>query len=330
LNILLGPPNEKFCAEGRFQLPSEEPQRRAAMVSGSAGGLLAALGWGVGLASARHGFSVGFEPLDLLFIRYAVATPILGVVFCLMRRRDRIAKTKLTVAAALALFGGPVLAICVSVGGRMAPFAGGVLLEVASLTVCSIVLAKLLLGEKFGVVRTVAVLALTLRLVLLATSSLGDGSFEVAEGMALFAAAGLAAATFAALACRWQVDPITAMTIVSVASLVTLGSYYLFFGGIFRLSAFPWPYLLEQIVAQGAISGLISWVGFLYAARVLGLVTASFMPAITPAVASLVALGITRESPTALQWMLIVLGTFGAGLLMANLHGKRTVVTVTR
>jgi hypothetical protein len=44
----------------------------------------------------------------------------------------------------------------------------------------------------------------------------------------------------------------------------------------------------------------------------------------------LVALGITRESPTALQWMLIVLGTFGAGLLMANLHGKRTVVTVTR
>jgi hypothetical protein len=111
---------------------------------------------------------------------------------------------------------------------------------VASLTVCSIVLARLLLGEKLGIVRTVAVLALTLRLALLAISSLDDGSFEVAEGMALFAAAGLAAATFAALACRWHFDPVTAMTIVSVASLVTLGSYYLFFDGLFRLGAVPW------------------------------------------------------------------------------------------
>jgi drug/metabolite transporter (DMT)-like permease len=329
LNILLGPPNGKFFADGRFQLPSEEPQRRAAMVSGLACGLLAALGWGVSLAAARHGFSVGFEPLDLLFIRYAVATPILGVVFCLTRRWDRITKTKVAVAAALAFFGGPVLAICVCVGGRMAPFAGGVLLEVASLTVCSIVLARLVLGEKLGIVRTVAMLALTMRLALLATSSLDDGSFGVAEGMALFAAAGLAAAAFAALACRWHVDPITAMTIVSVASLVTLGSYYLLFDGLFRLSAVPWPYLLEQIVAQGVIAGLLSWVGFLYAARILGLVTASFMPALTPAVASLVGLGITRESPTALQWMLIVLGTLGAGLLMANLRGKRTAVTGT-
>jgi hypothetical protein len=84
-----------------------------------------------------------------------VASPILGVVFCLMRRWDRIAKTKLSVGAAWALFGGPVLAIRVFVGGRMAPLTGGVLLEVASLTVCSIVLAKLLLGERFGVVRMV-------------------------------------------------------------------------------------------------------------------------------------------------------------------------------
>jgi drug/metabolite transporter (DMT)-like permease len=329
LNNLFGTTSGKFFVEGRFQLPSEEPQRRAAVASGLAYGLLAALGWGVGLAAARHGFSVGFEPLDLLFIRYAVATPILVVVFCLMRRWDRIAKTKVAVAAALAFFGGPVLAICVFVGGRKAPFAGGVLLEVASLTVCSIVLARLVLGEKLGIVRTIAVLALTVRLALLAMSSLDDGSFEVAEGMALFAAAGLSAATFAALACRWHSDPVTATTIVSVASLVTLGSYYLFFDGLFRLGAVPWPYLLEQILAQGVIAGVLSWIGFLYAARILGLVTASFMPAITPAVASLVTLGITRESPTALQWMLIVLGTLGAGLLMANLRARSTAITGT-
>jgi hypothetical protein len=37
-----------------------------------------------------------------------------------------------------------------------------------------------------------------------------------------------------------------AMTIVSVASLATLGSYYVFFYGASRLSAVPRPYLLEQ------------------------------------------------------------------------------------
>jgi drug/metabolite transporter (DMT)-like permease len=326
LEVLSSQSSAKVLSDDLLRHLTEEPRRRAATVSGLAYGLLAALGWGVGLAAARHGFSVGFEPLDLLFVRFGVATPILLVIFCVMRRWNQIARTTVTAAAALAVLGGPVLAICVSIGGRKAPFAGGVLLEVASLTVCSIVLARLLLGERLGFLRTVAMLALTLRLALLATGSLDNGTPDVAEGMMLFAATGLAAATFTALACRWRVDPITTMTIVSVASLTTLGGYYLFVYGLSRLSVIPWPFLLEQIVAQGLIAGLLSWIGFLYAARILGLVTASFMPAITPAVASLIALGITRESPTMLQWLLIALGTIGAGLLMATVHAQRSTV----
>jgi drug/metabolite transporter (DMT)-like permease len=307
----------------------KEPQRSGAVFAGLAYGLLAALGWGIGLAAARHGFSVGFEPLDLLFLRFAVAAPVLLVVFCVMRRWDRVGRTNPTAAAVLALSGGPVLAICVSVGGRKAPIAGGVLLEVAALSVCSIVLARVLLGEKLGFVRTIALLALTLRLALLAKGSLDDGAPDVVEGMVLFAGGGLAAAAFTALACRWRVDPIATMTIVSVVSLVTIGGYYLHAYGLSRLSVFPWPYLLEQIVAQGVVAGILSWIGFLYAARILGLVTASFMPAMTPAVASLVALAITRETPTGLQWLLIGLGAIGAGLLMVSLNARRETVKST-
>ena len=115
--------------------------------------------------------------------------------------------------------------------------------------------------------------------------------------MVLFAAAGLAAAAFAALTCRWHSDPIATMTIVSVVSLVTLGSYYVFLYGLSRLSIVPWTYLLEQIVAQGVIAGVLSWIGFLYAARILGLVTASFMPAMTPAVASLLLWASREKAP---------------------------------
>jgi hypothetical protein len=77
------------------------------------------------------------------------------------------------------------------------------------------------------------------------------------------------------------------------------------------------------------IAGVLSWIGFLYAARILGLVTTSFMPAMTHAVASLIALGITRESPTVLQWSLVALGTIRAALLMTSLHARRTVLADT-
>jgi drug/metabolite transporter (DMT)-like permease len=76
------------------------------------------------------------------------------------------------------------------------------------------------------------------------------------------------------------------------------------------------------MVCQGLIAGLFAWIGFLYAARILGLVTSSFMPAVTPAVAALITMLISRESPTMLQWGLIALGAFAAGLLIANLHAK--------
>jgi drug/metabolite transporter (DMT)-like permease len=95
------------------------------------------------------------------------------------------------------------------------------------------------------------------------------------------------------------------------------------------LSAIPWALLLEQMVCQGLIAGLFSWIGFLYAARILGLVTASFMPAVTPAVAALITMLISRESPTMLQWGLIAFGTFAAALLIANLHAKTAVSAQT-
>lgn len=329
MNHPFDPAESEVADRSLRQMASEGLQQRGAVESGLAYGLLAALGWGVGLAAARHGFTVGFEPLDLLFVRFAVATPLLLGILCLKRRWDRVTRTQIPVVAALAFFGGPMLAICVTVAGRKAPFASGVLFEVASLAVCSIVLARLVLGERLGFLRSVAMLALTLRLVLLAVGSLDEGMPNVAEGMALFAAAGLAAATFAALTCRWRADPIATMTIVSVASLATIGSYYVSLYGLSRLSIVPWPYLLEQMVAQGVIAGVLSWIGFLYAARILGLVAASFMPAITPAVASLIALGITRESPTLLQWLLIALGTVGAALLTTSLHSRRRTLIDT-
>jgi hypothetical protein len=66
----------------------------------------------------------------------------------------------------------------------------------------------------------------------LGVGSLDEGTPDVVEGMVLFAAAGLAAAAFAALTCRWHSDPIATMTIVSVVSLITLASYYVFLYGL--------------------------------------------------------------------------------------------------
>ena len=81
------------------------------------------------------------------------------------------------------------------------------------------------------------------------------------------------------------------------------------------------------MVCQGLIAGLLSWIGFLCAARILGLVTASFVPAVTPAVAALITLLVSRESPTMLcgEDAHQLSQTFAAALLVANLHAGASV-----
>ena len=127
-------------------------------------------------------------------------------------------------------------------------------------------------------------------------------------------------ATVGALCCRWRTDPVATLTIVTLTSLATLLGYYLSIDTFGRLASAPWSLLLEQGICQGVIAGFGSWLGFLYSARTLGLVTASFLPAITPAMAALLMSALMGETLTFSQLGLVCLGVVGALLLVLNLN----------
>jgi drug/metabolite transporter (DMT)-like permease len=289
-------------------------------------GALAAAGWGISLAAARHGVAMGLSVSDLAFIRYATAGPLLAVFLIVRHHNDWRARLSLSKIFVLVLLAGPPLTICVLGGDRLAPFASGVLVEKAALAVGCIVLARLRLGERLDAARWVALCLLGTRIFLIAGSNLLSGSTQVQLGILLFAASSCMSAAFAAFVCRWKIAPLSAMAVVSISSLLTFGPYYLATDGGEHLMASSSGLLFEEIVCQGLIAGIAAWIGFIYSARLLGLVTATFLPAITPAIAVTIGLVFMGELPTLSQWSMIAFSSVGALLLVIRTGSIRNAL----
>jgi drug/metabolite transporter (DMT)-like permease len=209
--------------------------RPSATVLGLGFSASAALGWGVSLAAARHGVAEGLSPIDLAFIRYSIAGPLL-VAWSILRWRDRTSRISFWKACALAMLAGPPLAICVIGGTRSAPFASGVLVEVASLAVACIVMARWVLKEPLDALRWVALCLLTTRIALIAGPTLLYAGIQERLGIVLFSAAGCMSAAFTALICRWRIAPVSAMALVSLTSFATYGPLYISNEGLGNLS----------------------------------------------------------------------------------------------
>jgi hypothetical protein len=96
-------------------------------------------------------------------------------------------------------------------------------------------------------------------------------------------------------------------------------------GRVGRLLASSPALLLEQIVCQGVIAGMAAWTGFFYSARLLDLVIATFLPAITPAIAVTVGLVLTGGLPTVRQWSMIAMGSVGALPLARCVIGSASI-----
>jgi drug/metabolite transporter (DMT)-like permease len=191
-----------------------------------------------------------------------------------------------------------------------------VLVEVASLAVACIVMARWVLKEPLDALRWVALCLLTTRIALIAGPTLLYAGIQERLGIVLFSAAGCMSAAFTALICRWRIAPVSAMALVSLASFATYGPLYISSEGLGNLSRASSTLILEQIVCQGLIAGIGAWIAFIYSARLLGLVRATFLPAITPAVAILLSVTLTDETPTLEQLSIMIFSAVGAMLLM--------------
>ena len=287
-------------------------------------GLCAALGWGGYLAATRHAVAEGLTSNDLAFIRYTTAGIILGP-WLLLHWRDRCSGLSLSRSLILALLAGPPLVMLVAGGSRHAPFATGMLVELAVLAVVGILLATWWLGERLDAIRVAGLVALTVRIIVVAGPVFLCCTSRSWMGVIMYAGAGCMFAAFVALVEKWQIEPLAATAVVSVMSACTFGPYYLGVDGLGRLSGMSLWLLGEQVVGQGLVAGVVALTAFSLCVRLEGIVRAMLFPALTPAAGVLFGSGLTGELPTITQASFLALSALGALFLLAASRQPRTM-----
>ncbi len=266
---------------------------------GLALGASAALVWGLYLALARQGVSAGLSPVDIAAFRYVTAGLVmLPWLWFGWRQVRAIGLLRSLVLTALA---GPPF-ILFGVGGYLyAPLAHGAVIQPAVVTVLSMVLTALVLGERPTPARIVGVTVIIAGIVIIAGPGLFAGGSLAPIGDIMFTAAGALWAVFTLQSRRWQVPPVAGTAVVSILGGAVMAPVALLTHGLDHYVALPASTLVIQILVQGVLTGVVSVIAYTSAVRLIGPARAAIFPALVPASAILVGIPVAGEWPTALQ-----------------------------
>lgn len=265
---------------------------------------------------ARLAVTVGLTPIDLSFLRFAPGALLLAPWWWRHGGRD-LAGLGWRRGLTLALLAGPMFSLLFMTGFSLAPLAHGAVIAPACQMLSGLALGALLAGERprreslIGAAGVVAGLAF-----------LGADGWRHAEtgaltplGDLMFAVAGAGWGVFGALSRRWQVDPLRVTAVIVVVATVLMAPLFAWQFEAARFARVGAGMLALQVVAQGLGAGLLAVYAYSRAAALLGAGPAAFFGAIVPGAASLFAIPVLGEIPTALQAAGIV--AVVAGLLVA-------------
>ena len=287
--------------------------RPSATLIGILSGAGAALGWAMGLAAARHGVAVGLSPADLTLHRYAWLGPVLA--FFVFRhgiaRPGGIAWSR---GLALTLFAGPPLALFSYYGFLTVPLGHGAVIQPSSAALGGILLTALFLGEKLPKTRVIGALAIVAGLVVYAGESVTTIGSGALLGDLSFMAAGICWALFGLLLSLWRIEPMRAVTVVTVLSMIYIPVHAWLFG-YERMIAVGFNENLLQAVVQGVLAGAGGIYLFTRAVALLGPGRAAVFPALVPGFTMLIGFAALGEIPTLVQLAGFAVVTVGFALV---------------
>jgi drug/metabolite transporter (DMT)-like permease len=277
-------------------------------------GLFAALVWGAFLAVSRAGITSGLTATDLTFLRFTTAG-LLMLPWYLRHSPLTLAGVGLRRGLILAALAGPPFVMIGASGYAFAPLAHGAVLQPGALTLMSFVLASWLLNERSHRRQLVGLAIVVAGLSVIAGPDLLTGGSQAPIGDMLFILAGSMWALFSVLARRWHVAPVAATAVVSVLSALLYSPFYLLTQGLAFMGKVSPAMLIEQVVVQGVLSGVLALFAYSIAVRTLGAARSAIFPALAPAAAILIGIPLVGEIPTALQWL--GLAIVSTGLVIA-------------
>ncbi|MGH7005545.1 MAG: DMT family transporter, partial [Alphaproteobacteria bacterium] len=255
------------------------------------------------------------EPPDFALLRFGVAGLVM-LPYLLRHGLLDLAGVGWVRGLILTACAGPIFMLVVSGGYMFAPLAHGAVLPPAMMTIGTMLLAALVLGDRPSAGRMAGVAIIVVGLACVAGGGLMSGKGEHTwVGDILFASAGTLWAIFTVLQKRWGIMPLQATAAMSVLSLVLLLPPFLVWSSFDRLLALPPATLVSQIVVHGLLAGVAAVIAYAAAVVILGAGRAALFPALVPGTGILVGIPLTGEWPSAVQWVGILLVT--AGLIAA-------------
>ncbi len=295
--------------------PTVLPSRAA----GIAAALFAALVWAGWIPITRLGVTGQLRPVDVTVLRYGTAAVLMLPVLWWQRRHLPWSKPGwLLVVAAGA--GAPYF-LLFSAGMRLANSGQAAVFGPGASSVCTIILAKLWLGERIGPARLAGIACTVGGFVWVMGHDLLGGGTRL-TGFALILAAAAAWSVFTIASRHLRLAPVLTVAFVAVTNAICLIPWYLGTSGIDRLRQAGATSVLLQAGYQGIMTGTIAMISFAYAVRELGASGAAVFTPLTPVLATVIGWWLLGDT--------VDIGTAGGLLAVAFgvLIGNRQAIRV--
>lgn len=290
-----------------MSVPPAAGRRR--LLEGIALGLAAACAWAFYNVGTDIGRSDGFSSADLAMLRYGVTALLLAPFLIAARSTWHRTLTPWRIIL-LTVVIGPAFALLINTGYGIAPLAHAVVISPGTTMLTTNLLSWLVDGRPMPAQRQIGMSMLCLGLVAIAAdqSLTKDTSVPVWLGDLCFVGSGSLWGVFTWLIGRWKLPAVETTGAVSILTAIAFLPVYLIGFGITRQPLQLW---LEQAAYQGALGGCIAIVAFAACVARLGAGRAALFPALVPPFAVLLAVPLSSQWPNGLQWLGILLATFG-------------------
>lgn len=293
-------------------------------LTGLAWGLLAAVIWAGYSVLARLGVKAGLSPAEMSLLRFAPGALLTLPLLWRWGWRD-LAGIGWRRGLVLAALAGPGFSLLFMSGFTLAPLAHGAVIAPACQMLAGLGLSAALKQQALTRESLWGAAFVLLGLLCMGGDSLlhGQGGGTLL-GDLLFALAGFCWGLFGTLSRQWQVEPLRVTVVVVVLSFLMFTPPFLVLGEWRGLAEVGLGFVALQAVAQGLGAGLVAMLAYSRAAALLGAGRAAFFGALVPGAASLLAVPVLGEVPSALQVagiVAVVLGlltAFGAARFLTE------------
>lgn len=277
---------------------------------------LTVLVWSGFFLSLRLGAKAALPPLEIALFRFLPATVCFLPV--LWRRWRRIVAVPWPLLLMMVCGAGLPYFLVAGLGMRHAPVADGSTLLPGTLPLFVSLLALGLLGQPLAPSRRKGLALIASGVVLMLLFSLSHAQAGLEQGYALFLLGSLLWAGFTLALRRSGLGPLEGAAVLTYGSLplLLLALALGLSDAPLQLQHVPASQLALQFVLQGLGVGLVSTLSYAYAVARLGAEKAAIAGALTPVLASLLAVPLLGELPplSSLLGMALIV----AGVLLAN------------